>query len=64
MRCPHTLTARVRQDILLVIADTIRSWFYGDDMVIAAVRDKIDAILEDAFAAHSNRIINDIRIDD
>jgi hypothetical protein len=49
------------EDILAVVGDGLRQWFYGDELALGQLRNVIHGILDDAFAEERSRVINDIR---
>jgi len=64
MRSPYTRSARVRQTILAMAADGLRTWSQGGDLAAAEIRDMIDSLLDDEFAAERHQAISDIRPND
>ena len=64
MRSHNTRTARVRQDILHLLVDALRAWANGTDLDAAEIREMIDSLLDDEFAAERHQAVSEIRLID
>jgi hypothetical protein len=64
MHSPNTRSARVRQDILVLVVDALRAWSRGGDIAAAEIRDMIDARLDEEFTAAIQQALSDIRPND
>jgi hypothetical protein len=60
----HSRAQRVRQDILIRVADYFRAWAQGDDLATAELHNAIDSLLEDEFATERRQTNSDIRPND
>ena len=64
MRSLNTRSARVRQAILALLADALRAWANGTDLDAAEIREMIDSLLDDEFAAERLQAVSEIRLND
>jgi len=64
MSAPPTLTKQTRQRVWAAYAGALWGWAHGQSITAAAVHSHVDDILDDAFAAERNRVINDTRLQD
>ena len=64
MRSLNTRSARVRQAILALLADALRAWANGTDLDAAEIREMIDLLLDDEFAAERFQAVSEIRLND
>jgi hypothetical protein len=64
MRSLNTRSARVRQAILALLADALRAWANGTDLDAAEIREMIDLLLDDEFAAERLQAVSEIRLND
>jgi hypothetical protein len=56
--------ARLRQDILHLVADALRAWARGDGLAAGELHDAIDSLPDDELAAERNQTISHIRLND